>query len=41
MKWCRFQVNGVAKYGLVGGDQITQVEGDPFNGYQETPNRFT
>ena len=40
MKWCRFQVNGVTNYGLVGGDQITQVEGDPFNGYQETPNRF-
>ena len=40
MKWCRFQVNGVANYGLVEGDQITQVEGDPFNGYQETPNRF-
>ncbi len=40
MKWCRFQVKGGANYALVESDQITLVEGDPFNGYQEIPNRF-
>ena len=40
MKWCRFQMDAVVSYGIVEGDLITRVEGDPFNGYQKTSTRF-
>jgi len=40
MKWCRFDNGGVPSYGLVEGDQVIQVEGDPFNGHRETDTRF-
>ena len=40
MKWCRFETNGVVRFGIVEGDLVTQVDGDPFNGYQETSTKF-
>jgi len=36
MIWCRFQAGGTARYGLVEGDQVSEVEGSPFNGYSLT-----
>ena len=41
MKWCRFEIDDGIKYGIVEGDLITQVEGDPFNGHQETSTQFS
>ena len=40
MKWCRFDGNDGPTYGLVEGDKVIQVEGDPFNGHRETSKRF-
>jgi len=40
MKWCRFDNGSGPNYGLVDGDQVVQVEGDPFNGHRETETRF-
>ncbi|MGE0766765.1 MAG: fumarylacetoacetate hydrolase family protein [Hyphomicrobiaceae bacterium] len=36
MRWIRFTADGRTAYGLVDGDRITQVEGDPFDGYETT-----
>ena len=33
MKWARFQHNGKPRYGLVEGDAVKVVSGDPFAGY--------
>lgn len=33
MKWARFQHNGQPRYGLVEGDAVKVVSGDPFAGY--------
>ena len=41
MKWCRFETDDGIKYGIVEGDLITQVEGDPFNGHKETSTQFS
>ena len=30
MIWCRFQDNGVARYGIVDGDRVTVVNGEPW-----------
>ena len=40
MKWCRFETDDGISYGIVENDRITQVVGDPFNGYQETSTQF-
>ena len=36
MRWIRYEANGKAVYGIVEGDNITEVRGDPFAGYERT-----
>ncbi|MDF1856737.1 fumarylacetoacetate hydrolase family protein [Pseudooceanicola sp.] len=36
MRWCRFDTGGSPRYGLVEGDIIREVAGDPFDGYDIT-----
>jgi len=40
MKWARFQVGDKIAYGLVEGDRIRQITGDPFNGWKRTRTTF-
>lgn len=35
MRWIRFTTSGRTAYGLVEGDRITEVKGDPFDGYEK------
>ncbi len=36
MRWIRFETNGHAAYGIVDGDTVTEVEGDPVRaGYEK------
>ena len=37
MRWIKFSAAGRTAYGLVEGEQIIEVAGDPFNGYERTP----
>ena len=37
MIWCRFDDGGQARYGLVDGDAVVPVSGDPFTSYQPEP----
>ena len=34
MRWCRFDDAGTPRYGIVEGDLVTPVTGDPFTSYQ-------
>lgn len=36
MRWCRFERDGTAVHGLVEGDTVTEVEGDPYSGHTPT-----
>jgi 2-keto-4-pentenoate hydratase/2-oxohepta-3-ene-1,7-dioic acid hydratase in catechol pathway len=36
MRWIRFTAQGRTAYGLVEGDRIAEVKGDPFDGYELT-----
>ena len=36
MRWIRFTANGKTAYGIVEGERITEVAGDPFAGYART-----
>jgi 2-keto-4-pentenoate hydratase/2-oxohepta-3-ene-1,7-dioic acid hydratase in catechol pathway len=36
MRWIRFTARGRTAYGIVEGDQIAEVKGDPFAGYERT-----
>jgi len=36
VRWIRFSQQGKTAYGLVEGDRIAEVTGDPFNGYERT-----
>ena len=36
MRWIRFSHQGRTAYGILEGDQITEVSGDPFAGYEPT-----
>jgi 2-keto-4-pentenoate hydratase/2-oxohepta-3-ene-1,7-dioic acid hydratase in catechol pathway len=36
MRWVRYEANGGAAYGILEGDTVTEVRGDPFAGYQRT-----
>jgi 2-keto-4-pentenoate hydratase/2-oxohepta-3-ene-1,7-dioic acid hydratase in catechol pathway len=36
MRWIRFTIDGRTSYGLVEGDRIAEVTGDPFDGYEKT-----
>ena len=39
MRWIRFTADGKTAYGLVEGDGVSEVAGDPFRGYEPTPRR--
>src|ERR1700757_2414660 len=39
MRWVRYETNGHPAYGIVEGDTVTGVKGDPFAGYERTPIR--
>jgi 2-keto-4-pentenoate hydratase/2-oxohepta-3-ene-1,7-dioic acid hydratase in catechol pathway len=38
MRWCRFDDNGAPRYGIVDGDTVIPVDGDPFSGYEVRPS---
>ena len=38
MKWCRFQSGNKASYGIIEGDNVTEVEGSPFGSHSKTSN---
>lgn len=39
MRWIRFTAEGRTAYGILEGDRIAEVAGDPFRGYERTPRR--
>jgi 2-keto-4-pentenoate hydratase/2-oxohepta-3-ene-1,7-dioic acid hydratase in catechol pathway len=39
MRWVRYETNGKAAYGILEGDTVTEVKGDPFAGYERTAIR--
>jgi len=39
MRWIRYETNGKAVYGILEGDTVTEVRGDPFAGYERTAVR--
>jgi 2-keto-4-pentenoate hydratase/2-oxohepta-3-ene-1,7-dioic acid hydratase in catechol pathway len=36
MRWIRYTAAGRTSYGIVEGDRLTEVKGDPFKGYERT-----
>ena len=36
MKWCRFSTGDGISYGIIEGDNVVEVEGDPFDGFNKT-----
>jgi 2-keto-4-pentenoate hydratase/2-oxohepta-3-ene-1,7-dioic acid hydratase in catechol pathway len=36
MRWLRYEVNGEESYGIIEGDEVVAVKGDPFVGYEMT-----
>ena len=36
MRWIRFAANGKTSYGILEGDRVAEVTGDPFTGYERT-----
>lgn len=36
MRWLRYEANGQASYGIIEGDEVVAVTGDPFAGYEMT-----
>jgi 2-keto-4-pentenoate hydratase/2-oxohepta-3-ene-1,7-dioic acid hydratase in catechol pathway len=39
MRWVCYEVNGQPVYGILEGDAVTEVRGDPFAGYEKTATR--
>ncbi len=39
MRWVRFEFEGATSYGIVEGDSVESVQGDPFSGYERTGER--
>lgn len=39
MRWIRFSTPAGVAYGILEGDRIAEVDGDPFKGYERTPRR--
>src|SRR5215472_16317074 len=39
MRWIRYETNADPAYGIVEGDTVTEVRGDPFAGYERTTIR--
>jgi 2-keto-4-pentenoate hydratase/2-oxohepta-3-ene-1,7-dioic acid hydratase in catechol pathway len=40
MLWCRFEKAGRASYGVVEGETVTAVDGDPFSQHRRTDQKF-
>src|ERR1700739_4569323 len=40
MRWIRYESNGHRAYGIVEGDTVIEVKGDPFAGYERTAVRL-
>jgi 2-keto-4-pentenoate hydratase/2-oxohepta-3-ene-1,7-dioic acid hydratase in catechol pathway len=40
MQWCRFESGSRQAYGLIEGDTVTEVNGDPFTGHALTSTRL-
>jgi 2-keto-4-pentenoate hydratase/2-oxohepta-3-ene-1,7-dioic acid hydratase in catechol pathway len=40
MIWCRFRKDKLVSYGIVEGDDVVAVEGDPFADYRTTARKF-
>ena len=36
MKWCRFSYGNGISYGIIEGDNVVEVDGNPFDGYTKT-----
>ena len=39
MRWIRYEANGKPTYGILEGDTVVEVTGDPFAGYEKTSTR--
>jgi 2-keto-4-pentenoate hydratase/2-oxohepta-3-ene-1,7-dioic acid hydratase in catechol pathway len=39
MRWLRYEANGQESYGIIEGDEVVQVTGDPFAGYEMTKTK--
>ena len=39
MRWVRYEADGGAAFGIVEGDEIAEVSGNPFDGYERTGGR--
>ncbi|HVB17362.1 MAG TPA: fumarylacetoacetate hydrolase family protein, partial [Stellaceae bacterium] len=39
MRWLRYAADGHEAYGIIEGDEVVEVKGDPFAGYERTPTR--
>ena len=39
MRWLRYEADGHEHYGIIEGDEVVEVTGDPFAGYQMTQTR--
>lgn len=40
MRWCRFSHDSKESYGIIEGDEIVPVSGNPFGDYRKTPQRL-
>ena len=41
MRWLKFTANGKASWGIVEGDRVTEVSGDPFGEWQRAPRTLS
>ena len=39
MRWLRYEAEGRQSYGIVEGNEVVEVRGDPFDGYERTATR--
>ena len=39
MRWLRYAADGREAYGIIEGDEVVEVKGDPFAGYERTATR--
>src|ERR1700740_2095755 len=39
MRWMRYEADGHPVYGILDGETVTEVRGDPFAGYEKTGTR--
>jgi 2-keto-4-pentenoate hydratase/2-oxohepta-3-ene-1,7-dioic acid hydratase in catechol pathway len=39
MRWLRYAADGRESYGIIDGDEVVEVKGDPFAGHEKTATR--